>query len=434
LTPTLLAAAGTDVSALRFTIDARNNKAARRRRNPSLAYGTFPFVVIRSDQHQPVPLQAVSPPGVAQPMIPVGRSIPIGSVQVLRSQSGPPPAGVPWPAQINLEVIRIRFTPATGLFYGPPAAARPTNESSVPAVREDLAFLNPLAGWYGQPGAGNPSVEPGDTFDETASGSGVSLGVIDDTCEARIDVTLQLAGTPRRTLTAHANVFVGPPDFAPDRRPFLSLADELNDRTAGGSARNASLDAAGLDRWVQDLFERVQETVSLMNVDFWRRARGINPLSQDALRDQPLTDDGALPPELAMGSRDRLRNQLGRVAPVTTDVPLPVSERARERHRSLADIDALKALVAEDPERMKQLVRAAFEVDPGEDGNTTSMRMPPFMRHSNALPLTLSAWQYDLLMHWVDRVTKPPPAMAAVSTALSPAATARRAAVLRRIG
>jgi hypothetical protein len=25
---------------------------------------------------------------------------------------------------------------------------------------------------------------------------------------------------------------------------------------------------------------------------------------------------------------------------------------------------------------------------------TTSMRMPPFMRHSNALLLTLSAWQY----------------------------------------
>jgi hypothetical protein len=341
-----------------------------------------------------------------------------------------------------LEVIRIRFTPAAGLFYGPPAAARPTSESPVPAVREDLAFLNDLAGWFGQPGAANPSVEPGDTFDETAPGSGISLGVVDDTCEARIDVTLQLPGIPRRSLTASANVFVGPPDFGPDRRPFLSLADELNDRTAGASTRSANLDSAEVEAWVQDLFERVQETVSLMNVDFWRRARGINPLSANDLLAHPLPADGALPAEQAMGSRDKLRAPLSRVEPVTPNVPLPVTERAGERHRSLADINALKDLVAEDPDRMKTLVRAAFEVDPGEDGSTTSMRMPPFMRHSNALPLTLSAWQYDLLMRWIAHVTTPQPAAAAMAgaavggaaAALSPAAAARREVVLRRIG
>jgi hypothetical protein len=441
LTPALLTAAGTDASALRFTVDARNRKAARRRRNLNLAYGTFPFVTIRGDQHQSVPLVAVSPPGVAQPLIPSGRSIPIGSIQVLRGLPGPPTAPVPWPARINLEVIRIRFTPAAGLFYGPPAAAQPTNESPIPAVREDLAFLNPLADWFGQPGAANPSVEPGDTFDETAAGSGTSLGVVDDTCEALIDVTLQLPGMPRRTLTAHANVFVGPPDFGPDRRPFLSLADELNDRTAGAAARNASLTADERDAWVQDLFERVQETISLMNLDFWRRARGINPLSADGLSARALVDDGALPPQLAMGSQDKLRNPLGRVAPVTADVPLPVTERARERHRSLASLDALKGLVAEDPDRMRTLVRAAFEVDAGEDGNSTSMRMPPFMRHSNALPLTLSAWQYDLLMQWIEELTKPPapaPVMVAATAAapseLSARSAARRDAVLRRIG
>jgi hypothetical protein len=172
-----------------------------------------------------------------------------------------------------------------------------------------------------------------------------------------------------------------------------------------------------------------------MNLDFWRLARGVNPLSADGLLDKPLADDGALPAELAMGSRDKLRNPLGRVAPVTLDVPLPVTERARERHRSLADINALKGLVAEGPDRMKTLVRAAFEVDTGEDGSSTSMRMPPFMRHSNALPLTLSAWQYDLLMRWIDHVTKPPLIAAVAGPApLSPAAAARREAILRRIG
>ncbi|QLH38114.1 MAG: hypothetical protein HWD60_02830 [Defluviicoccus sp.] len=75
--------------------------------------------------------------------------------------------------------------------------------------------------------------------------------------------------------SAHATVFVAPPDFGPDRRPFLSLADELNDRSAEATARNASLVGVDLDDWVQDLFERIYETVSLMNVDFWRGRRGL---------------------------------------------------------------------------------------------------------------------------------------------------------------
>jgi hypothetical protein len=161
-------------------------------------------------------------------------------------------------------------------------------------------------------------------------------------------------------------------------------------------------------------------------------------LSADGLLSKPLADDGALPAELAMGSRDKLRNPFGRVAPVTPEALLPVAERARERHRSLASINALKDLVAEDPNRMKTLVRAAFEVDTGEDSSSTSMRMPPFMRHSNALPLTLSAWQYDLLMRWIDHVTKPELVAVAAAAAgpapLSPFAAARREAVLRRIG
>ncbi len=61
------------------------------------------------------------------------------------------------------------------------------------------------------------------------------------------------------------------------------------------------------------------------------------------------------------------------------------------------------------------------------------------MRQSNALPLTLSAWQYDLLMRWVDEVLNPPAPRAAVAAtvqpgALSDAAAARRDAVLRRLG
>ena len=36
------------------------------------------------------------------------------------------------------------------------------------------------------------------------------------------------------------------------------------------------------------------------------------------------------------------------------------------------------------------------------------MQMPPFMRASSADPLTLTYWQYNLLMEWADNVAASP--------------------------
>jgi hypothetical protein len=60
------------------------------------------------------------------------------------------------------------------------------------------------------------------------------------------------------------------------------------------------------------------------------------------------------------------------------------------------------------------------------------MRMPPFMRQSNASPLTLAGWQYALLMRWANGLQAPPPAMEAVHAVrpLSARAEQRRAQVL----
>jgi hypothetical protein len=137
-----------------------------------------------------------------------------------------------------------------------------------------------------------------------------------------------------------------------------------------------------------------------------------------------------------MGSRDALRNRDLRISAASDDEPLPMSEHARERHRSLSDIQQLKNFVAGDPGRLRQLIRAPFEVEPGETANLTTMRMPPFMRQSNAMPLTLTVWQYDLLMRWVAQVQAPAaPALApGVPRALSEGATRRREHVLRSMG
>jgi hypothetical protein len=249
-----------------------------------------------------------------------------------------------------------------------------------------------------------PVVVPPDTIDEVSGGT--SLGVVDDTCELRIDIDFAPDG--RSPLQAHANLFVAPPDFAPDRRPFLTAADELNDRAVDWEERNAALTGRALDEWVSDLFERVYEHVSLTNVDFWKGQRGIRQLPPQDLAATPIPGDNVAPPESAMGSRDALRNRTLRVGPATQDDPLPLSGHARERHRTLSDTDFLKKFVLENPARLETLVRGPFEVEPNETANISSMRMPPFMRNSNALPLTLAAWQYSLLMRWVAEVQASP--------------------------
>src|SRR5258707_491195 len=111
LTEALLASFGADRSAVTFTIDAQNLKASRRARNPELAYGLFPSLTIRGDQHVPVALLAASPPGVATPMIPPDHHVPLGFVQAIRPHPNPPGA-TDWPAPLDLDVIRLPFTPA----------------------------------------------------------------------------------------------------------------------------------------------------------------------------------------------------------------------------------------------------------------------------------------------------------------------------------
>jgi len=284
-------------------------------------------------------------------------------------------------------------------------------------------------------------VVPPDTYDGAEASGRRSLGVVDDTCEARMEISLTLPGAPG-PLVAFANVFAGPPDFAPDRRPFMSIADELNDRAPDAAARNAAMTPAERDAWVEDLFERVYETVSLLNVDYYRASPGQGraiTLTGQRLGPQ-LVDDHVPQPRRAMGGRDALRNPRYTVEAPSNNELLPLSRHARRQHRAIANAQGLRDLIALNPGRIESLVRAPFEVERGEDPGSSTMRMPPFMRQSNAEPLTLSSWQYELLMQWVaganalpaltqavalDASGPPRPGLAAVSV--------RRAAVLARL-
>ena len=228
LTRALLQSNGLALPAVQMKVTARNLKAARRAVNPDLAFGTFPPLTLNANNNSRVAILGTSPTTAATPMIPAGRSIPLGSVQFLQSISQP--SGEAWSSAVNVETLRFRYTPGTGVFYGPPEAAQaaPQNGRPAPAVRPENAFLNPNAGWRG---AGTSRfVEPGDTYDvidqlqnpdpDQNPGVGPSLGVVDDTCEVHFEISLQ-RGALLPALAAKAVAFVGPPDFAPDRRPVL---------------------------------------------------------------------------------------------------------------------------------------------------------------------------------------------------------------------
>ncbi|MET4279858.1 MULTISPECIES: hypothetical protein [unclassified Bradyrhizobium] len=451
LTTALLAADGLSLASLRVAVTARNLKAARRTGDPAHAFGNWQAVVLLGNDFTARMVEGRCPPSVTVPMIPTNRNIPLGTVQMLRST--PQLAGQPWSGSVRTDTIRFRYTPGRGQFYGPPeaASAQPTLGRPAPAVPSANAFLDPAAGWRGA-STGN-LVQPGDTYDlinQNGDTDGPSLGVVDDTCEVHFDVTLQISG--ERALKTRAIAFVAPPDFAPDRRPFLSVADEINDRDGTAAARNAGLTGAALAGWVEDLFERIYETVSLFNVDDYRSRRAavrpppdFVPASLPEAKLQAIDIDQGVrsAPDRAMGGRDALRSQVYRLPAATNDDPLPLSQHARMRHRALADIQNLVALVAQDAlagrNRVAEIVRAPFEVESFENAIASSMRMPPFMRQSNALPLTLAAWQYELLMRWVDEtraltiagLTAALPERAART--LSTSARSRRRAVLARI-
>jgi hypothetical protein len=440
LRASMLLAEGLNTANLTFTIEAMNFKAARRTFNPDLRFGTFPQVQIFGDQHAAQPLLGISPPTAARLMIPSGRSIPLGRVQVIRPSTQPPAGTTLWDAEVDVNVVRLRFTPPRGEFYGPTAIAGTgvtVGGTFFPRVPASNAFLNDNAGWLNAE-AMRALIVPRDTFDGAEQPGRRSLGIVDDTCEVRITVTLDRSQIGRDRLEAHANVFSGPPDYAPDRRPFLSLADDLNDRSSPSviTQRNTELTDASRDRWVEDLFERAFETISLMNVDFWRNIRGAT-LEAGQQRPAPIANDKYPDPTRAMGASDALRDGNIAIEAPSSNVPLPLSDRARDRHRGLSDIVALKNFIRENPARLRALVRAPFSAQPNEDGSTTTMQMPPFMRASSADPLTLTNWQYNLLMAWADDVVAGPELLVAFATRLeaetSTRAARRRAAVLSRL-
>src|SRR5262249_4768288 len=158
--------------------------------------------------------------------------------------------------------FRLRFIPGRGRFFGPPSLLKRW-KAKLP--RRSL-FLNPRSSWCSwSPATDDPRGLPGGQYAQ--DDSAVSLGLVDATCDGIISCWVDGVDEVKR---AYARVVVSPPDYAPDRRPLVSLADGLKDRVGRHQVFERDyIEAhpAETERELCDLMERAFETMALINLD-----------------------------------------------------------------------------------------------------------------------------------------------------------------------
>jgi hypothetical protein len=350
-------------------------------------------VEARGDHHTREELKGTSPENSVQPLVPKGAHIPLGWVQVPRPDD-------------EFPECRLRVTPPKGLVYAPTdfnqrmngLKGRKTRWQSPSGGAFELpagqCLLNPKAAWP----QWSPKPKKFDlsllrsaldfrtmparvfAFDDTVKndkGEEVfnSLGLVDDISDGFVQCSIG-------ELTAVARVVVAPPDYAPDRRPLVSIADGLKDRVGREDVATKEFVAEGTPTTVEvrDLLERVFETQGLMNLD------ALN----DRFRKQnagTAAGRGVEPPDLASKPFPQL--------PSLDDRPLPLTELGRQRHRRMLSLEVLEDRLREDPTLVHRFLRAPLSGDPYFD-----QKMPALIRGSDSHPMHLSRRQYDMLIAW----------------------------------
>ena len=304
---------------------------------------------------------AHSDPATKRPLVTKDKPIPVGRFRVIR------PTG-------DFNHLRVRYTPPKGLVYGPTDLdSRPT-DLTLPAGQR---ILNPRAPWCqwdptqlpeSSPLFGDGRNNPGGLY-VTANddpNSRRSVGIIDDMVDGLLTVTIS------DDLVAHARLAVSPPDFAPDRRPFVSLADGLKDRVDRLDEVESGLfeDPEALDAIVRDIFERVFETAANSNLDAQnQRSAGENARTANFRQ------------EVSPGPAWPIVN-----GPSVDGLPLTLT--GRRRHRQLSNFEILSARVRDGTTDLSRWIRP-----PIDDSEYYDSRMPPLMRGSDRRPMHLTRRQ-----------------------------------------
>lgn len=453
---------GVTTSHFGFAVTAANRKAERRTGSPTCAF--IARVRIHGDDHQPHSLLAISPHTSGQvPLVPHDRPIPLGSVQVLRPVDKPVLAGA------DPSILRVRFTPPSGAVYGPPMATKAPASPVVPGLAEahitdygriheivppENRFLNADTPWsqYVMLNGEWEDSQPQDGYDGANVGDSRSWSVVDDTSDG--ELIANVAWRHRR-FEARARFFTGPPDYAPDRRPVYSIADDLAERELPPPSVGID-DFEAVIEEVVDLFQRAFETSSMLNLDA-ARTRAIQenlgrlggdppPVAQPKFGPQSFTKDDIpyvdVTPELVVSEQSD--NEFG---PIAAPTQLPYTEVMEVVHGPLMQREQLISFLRRRGPHVHDVVRPPFgttadwpvlPIDPAhvdgkarrdprqQESKLHDMRMPPYMRDANFFALSIGRRQYALLLGLIDLLSTPGVAITTdsitgVSSALRPA-------------
>ena len=325
------------------------------------------LVELRGDETERRALEGRTPGAPAEPLVAQDRSIGLGAVQLTR-----PAADFP--------ELRLRFSAPRGLVYGPTdLAQRPAGEPF--GISAERLVVNPRSAWAQfELSPDDSRTNPGGLF--ATDDDGRSLGLVDDVSDGIVSCSVGEIGPAR------ARIVVGPPNYAPDRRPFTTLADNLKDRVDRAEVHDPAFvdDAEATTREVRDLMERVFETMGLVNVDFQNlRARGENrAIARAQGLSQQEGEDKAFPEREAL-----------------TDRPLPWTESGRQQHHRFLALEVFEDLLRERGDILDSWIR-----EPATAERYYDRRMPALYRGSDRYPMHLTRRQYDLLRAWEARLRR----------------------------
>jgi hypothetical protein len=408
------------LDSVEYKITVANRKAQRRTGSATCAY--IARVTAHGDDHERKRLLAFSPRSPQQESLVLAEHpIPLGRFQVIRPINRRAMG-------VDLSALRVRFTPATGEVYGPrttttgPASPLPPGQALdrvtlggrlYEIVKPENRILSPYTKWseYSMDADYQEDPRPSDSYDGANVGDNRSWGVVDDSCDGIIEAQVVISG---KRFVATTRVLSSCPDFAPDRRPLNSLADDLADRDKEPIEVDSDPKLYQTLDEIADLFERAFETASLINLDA-NRYRGLNE-NLGSAPDAQFPD----PPHIgfeSMTAKDRpFADLTADLSPELGNDVLRYTDVADFRHEELSDVEALLDFFQEEPEHIEKLVRPPFgrfsQLPERASANPApsfrdprvlrdqlhDMRMPPYLRDSDSQPLSITWHQYDALM------------------------------------
>lgn len=306
-----------------------------------------------------------------------GKGLPMGYVQLSK------------PTEKHPE-FRLRIYAPKGEIYAPTDLPIRMNISvgdskQIYELPEKNLIVNPNSSWAQYKLENLPRTNPSGllaTFVYKQNNDEIEqcVGLIDDVGDGIITVSLS-------NHIAHARFTIAPPDYSPDRRPFVSLADGLKDRIQRDDVENFKyLDDPSTTEEIRDLFERILETMELMNLDF-QNDRGIR-------ENRAVARGMGLPPSEGGNKLWKKENSI-------SNQFLPLTEIGRQRHKRFVALEVLEDKLRENPELLEKWVRKPMTGDKFYD-----TKMPPLMRGSDRYPMHITQRQYNLLKAWVAYLRK----------------------------